>query len=285
MNVTLPENKIFSKRQLIIYAVIILICVISIIVAFYVQFYARIDLGKFIGLGKETNIGKKSEEEIQNIKANFDKIFTNSIEENEDNQSKKKDKEKALVYTNYEKKETKLNSYDLEVHIPYINLDNESANKFNEEINQFVKKTQEVLESENKNVIYTVEYVANDYDGILSLMIRSNLKEGTSAQRVIIETFNYDLRNNKEVTLEEALKIKQIEKSDAEKIIKDEIKLEQERAESLKSLGYNIYSRDANSDRYKVENSSVFYITKDTLYVIYPYGNEDLTSEMDLIVF
>ena len=53
MNVTLPENKVFSKRQLIIYAVIIFICVISIIVAFYVQFYARIDLGKFIGLGEQ----------------------------------------------------------------------------------------------------------------------------------------------------------------------------------------------------------------------------------------
>ena len=285
MNVTLPENKVFSKRQLIIYAVIIFICVISIIVAFYVQFYARIDLGKFIGLGEETNIVKKSEEEIQNIKSNFDKVFTNAIEENEDNQSKKKDKEKSLVYTNYEKKETKLNSYDLEVHIPYVNLDNKAANNFNEEINQFVKKTQEVLESENKNVIYTVEYVANDYDGILSLMIRSNLKEGTSAQRVIIETFNYDLRNNKEVTLEEALRIKQIEKSDAEKTIKDEIKLEQDRAESLKSLGYNIYSRDANNDRYKVENSDIFYITKDILYVIYPYGNEELTCEMDLIIF
>lgn len=53
-----------------------------------------------------------------------------------------------------------------------------------------------------------MEYVANVQDDILSLMIRSNLKEGVSAQRIIIQTYNYDLRNNKEINLEEVLKIK-----------------------------------------------------------------------------
>lgn len=57
-----------------------------------------------------------------------------------------------------------------------------------------------------KNVIFTVEYVANVQDDILSLMIKSNLKEGSNAQRIIIQTYNYDLRNNKEISLERVLK-------------------------------------------------------------------------------
>ena len=87
------------------------------------------------------------------------------------------------------------------------------------------------------------------------------MKEGSSAQRVIIETFNYDLKNNKEVTLEEVLKI-----------------------ENLKNLGYNIYSRDVTSNIYNIENTKEFYLTANTLYVIYAYGNGTFTSEMDLIV-
>ena len=47
MNVTLPENKI-NKKQIILYLVITIICIISIIIAFYVQFYARIDIGKMM---------------------------------------------------------------------------------------------------------------------------------------------------------------------------------------------------------------------------------------------
>lgn len=81
--------------------------------------------------------------------------------------------------------------------------------EYNKEIEDiFVNKARNVLQSENKNIIYTVEYVANVQDDILSLMIRSNLKEGVSAQRIIIQTYNYDLRNNKEINLEEVLKIK-----------------------------------------------------------------------------
>ena len=140
------------------------------------------------------------------------------------------------------------------------------------------------MESENKNIIYTVEYVANIQDDILSLMIRSNLKEGTSAQRVIVETYNYDLRNNKEISLEEVLDIEYVDKDLVQDKINDKIATEQRQVEDLKALGYNIYSRDTSSDEYKIENSKIFYLTDNVLYIIYPYGNENYTSEMDLVV-
>lgn len=284
MKVVLPEEKVFNKRQLVIYIMIGVVCIISIIIAFYVQFYARIDIGRLLGFHSEVVLGNKTEEETELLKVEFDQIFTNSIENGEGQDSKKKESDKPLVYTKMEKKESQLNSYDVEVHIPYINIDNEKVEEYNKEIEDFVNKTNSVLESQNKNVIYTVEYVANVQNDILSLMIRSNLKEGSSAQRVIIQTYNYDLRNNKEITLEEVLKIENISLSEIQEKIKSEINSEQKKVEDLKNLGYNIYSRDVTSDSYQVENSKEFYVTNNTLYIVYAYGNETFTSEMDLIV-
>lgn len=284
MKVVLPEKNTLKKKEIILYIIIVIICVVSIIIAFYVQFYARIDVGRLLGLSEGIEFGNKTEEETELLKVEFDQIFTNSIENEEGQNNKKKETDKALVYTKVEKKESKLNSYDIEVHIPYINIDNEKVEEYNKEIEDFVNKTNSVLESENRNIIYTVEYVANVQDDIVSLMIRSNLKEGSSAQRVIIQTYNYDLRNNKEITLEEILKIKNVNVSEIQEKIKNEISIEQKKVEDLKNLGYTIYSRDVSSNIYKIENSKEFYVTNNTLYIIYAYGNDTFTSEMDVIV-
>jgi len=286
MNVVLPEKNRIKKKQLFIYISIIIICIISVIIAFYVQFYTRIDIAKFIGISQKDGLGSKTEEQQQTIKSEFNTIFNNTItNDNDTNNSKKEEADKKIVYTKYEKKETKLNSYDLEVHIPHINISGEVVEKYNQEIeNIFVDMAKKVLQSENNNVIYTVEYVANIQDDILSVMIKSNLKEGSKAQKVIIQTYNYDLRNNKEITLAEVLKIEQLNENDVQNKIKADIQTEQKKAQDLKSLGYNIYSRDINSDIYSIEKSTEFYFTGNILYVIYAYGNQMATSEMDIVV-
>lgn len=284
MNVTLPENKI-SKKQIILYLVIAIICIISIITAFYVQFYARIDIGKMMGIESELIYGKKSEEEAENLEMNFDQLFTNSIEgENDLSNSKKKDAEKPIVYTKIAKKETKVNNFDVEIYIPYINIDNEIADEYNKEIETFIQKAREILNTENNNAIYLVEYVATIQNDILSVMIKSNLKEGSNAQRLIIETFNYDLRNNKKITLEELLKVERLNINDVQTKINDEIKTEQKRVEDLEKLGYSRYNRDVTSNMYKIENTNVFYMSKDAIYILYPYGNENLTNDLDMII-
>ncbi len=288
MNVTLPNEKAIKKKQMIIYVLIILFCVISIIIAFYVQFYARIDFGKMLGISanQEGGFGNKTQEQILDLETNFDKIFTNNIEnDNGENDAKKIDANNNLVYTKYEKKEIKQNSYDLEIRIPTINIDNEIISKYNEEIEEtYARNALNVLNSQNRNIIFTVEYTANVYNGILSLIIRSNLKEGSNAQRVIIQTYNYDLRNNKEISLEEVLAIEHLDKENVQNRIKTKIEEEQKRADELNKLGYTIYTRDVQNDMYKIENTQEFYLTNDTLYIIYPYGNESETSETDLIV-
>ncbi len=284
MKVVLPENKM-NKKQIIIYVSIIIICIISIIIAFYVQFYARIDISRLLGFESKGELGTKSEEQIQTLIANFDKVFTNNIQsDNNQINFNAIDKEKPIVYTKMSKKENKLNSYNVEVYIPTINIQNEKIDEYNKEIEEFVNKTDSIIQSENKNTIYTVEYGVNIKDDILSLIVRSNLKEGTSAQRVIVQTYNYDLRNKKEITLEEVLRIEGLDKLNVQNTIKTEIQEEQNKVEDLKELGYNIYSRDIENDMYKIENSTQFYLTEDNLYIIYAYGNETFTSEMDLVI-
>lgn len=285
MNVTLPEKKVIKKKVLIVYVSIIIFCIISIIVASYVQFYARIDLGVLVGK-EPKEYDKKTEEEVQELVLNFDKIFDNSIKNvSEYNNEKRKDKEKNLIYTSFEKKENKINSYDMDVNIPQINIENKIIENYNREIiDIFKSKAESILKSDSKNSIYTVEYVANvEYD-ILSLMIKSNLKEGNSAQRIIIQTYNYDLRNNKEISLKEVLKIKNINSEETQKQIKNEVEIQQKKVEDLQKLGYNIYNRDINSDMYNIENSNQFYLSDNAIYIVYPYGNNTFTSEMDIII-
>ena len=286
MNVTLPEKEKLSKKYVIIYGSIIVFCIICVCIAFYVQFYARIDLGKLVGINQEERFGQKDEEKIEMLKTDFLKVFTNGIDSIDgDYNNKKADSNEDLVYIGYEKKESKVNSYDLQVRIPKINIKSEIVDQYNKEIEEvFVNMTKKITESENRNIIYTVEYVANVQDGILSVMIHSNFKEGTNAQRVIIKTYHYDLRNNKEITLNDILKFEQLDEQKVQEQIYSSIEEEQKKVEDLKHLGYNIYNRDVKRDIYKIENTTEFYIKDDALYIIYAYGNETSTSEMDIIV-
>ncbi len=284
MKVVKPEEKAFNKKQLAIYIAIIVICIISIIIASYVQFYARIDIKSLLGFESESQFEQKSDEQKELLKNQFEQIFTNSIENGDGQNNKKEEVDKPLVYTSVEKKENKTNSYDIDVHIPYINIDNEIVKQYNKEIEDFINKTNNVLQSQNNNIIYTVEYTANVQYDILSLIIRSNLKDGNSAQRVIIQTYNYDLRNNKEISLKEVLKIDNLALDEVQSKINNEITTEEKKVQDLINLGYNIYNRDIKSDMYKIENTNNFYLTGDTLYIIYAYGNEAHTSEMDLVI-
>ena len=77
------------------------------------------------------------------------------------------------------------------------------------------------------------------------------------------------------------LKTKEVEEKVANKI-----KREQAQVEELKKLGYNIFERDYTNNMYKVKNTTEFFFGKDNfLYLIYAYGNDNYTSELDLVIF
>ena len=284
MNVNLPKKPKRNVKAIVLYTVSIIVCIIAVIIAGLSIYYGSDELDRLITIGG-SNLTQE-DVDYQLLISNFDEIFQNQLEEYTiDLDIKKIDDGKDLVYTYYTKVENEENSYDLELNIPYINIDNETIAKYNEEIKQtYIQKAENTLQTKNKNIIYSLEYQATIENDILSLVIRANLKEGSNAQRIIIQTFNYDLKNNKEVTLEEIINQKQLNKDEIQNKIKDEITSEQQRVEDLKTLGYNIFERHPEDEMYKIENSQEFFIKDGKIYIIYAYGNENLTREMDLVI-
>ena len=282
MNVTLPEKNKINKRRIIIYSIAIFACILAIVVVIGIQILGNDVVDNFFGVSKIT---KKTEEEEDRLKANFDTLFQNQLENNNSYEVKKIDENKDIVYTNYENTDKSANNYEMNVNLPYINIKNQSVQDYNENIkNIFQSKAEEVLKSTNSNVIYTVKYEAYIENNILSLIIYSDLKQDASAQRIIIQTFNFNLETNKELTLEDIIKIYELDEKTVQDKIDNEIKNEEKKAEDLKALGYNVFTRDTKSDMYKIKNATEFFVHNNNLYIIYAYGNDKLTSERDIVV-
>ena len=282
MNVTLPEKNKINKRRIMIYSIAIFACILAIVVVIGIQILGNDVVDNFFGVSKIT---KKTEEEENRLKANFDTLFQNQLENNSSCEVKKIDENKDIVYTNYENTDKSANNYEMNVNLPYINIKNQSVQDYNENIkNIFQAKAEEVLKSTNSNVIYTVKYEAYIENNILSLIIYSDLKQDASAQRIIIQTFNFNLETNKELTLEDIIKIYELDEKTVQDKIDNEIKTEEKKAEDLKALGYNVFTRDTKSDMYKIKNATEFFVHNNNLYIIYAYGNDKLTSERDIVV-
>ena len=281
MNLELPEKEKIPKKRIIMYVIILLICVIAVIVVVGVQILGNDVVDNMFGINKIT---KRTEEEEANLKANFENIFDNQIEDKGEYKIQKIKQDENLVYTNYTKEE-KNEKHEIDVNLPYININNEETDNFNKEIeNTFKGKAEEILKDSNQNIIYIVKYKAYVENNILSLVIYSDLKQNTSAQRVIVQTFNFDLKENKKLTLEDIINSFDLKKADVQNKINTDIQKEQKKSEDLIKLGYNIFSRDINSDIYKVENASEYFVYNNNIYIIFAYGNNKMTSEKDIVI-
>ena len=279
MNVTLPDNS-KDKKLIMIYIGIAAICVIAVIVAIY-QFNSDESLSVLIG-PKQTEIDEEEE-----LKTEFDTIFTNELVGNKSKKSYNKiNKNEELVYTSYEKQEDSLNNYEINVSIPCINIDDDSVKIYNNKIEKIFKtKAENILKTENENTLYTLNYIAYMKDDILSMAIYSNLKEGNNVQRVIVQTYNYDLENNKEMTLEDLIVKRNMSKEEVQTKIRTEIENAQEELKELEELGYGTYTRNTKNRIYRIKNTTEFFVYNNHLYIVYAYGNQNATSEMDIIIF
>lgn len=281
MNLELPEKEKIPKKRIIMYVIILLICVIAVIVVVGVQILGNDVVDNMFGINKIT---KRTEEEEASLKANFENIFDNQIEDKGEYKIQKVKQDENLVYTNYTK-EDKNEKHEIDVNLPYININNKETDNFNKEIeNTFKGKAEEILKDSNQNIIYIVKYKAYVENNILSLVIYSDLKQNTSAQRVIVQTFNFDLKENKKLTLEDVIDSFDLKKTDVQNKINIDIQKEQKKSEDLIKLGYNIFSRDINSDIYKVENASEYFVYNNNIYIIFAYGNKRITSEKDIVI-
>ena len=223
------------------------------------------------------------------MKAEFNTIFTNQVENFQDgsvNVEKISD-DYDIVVTAYNFKEEKEN-ITIDVAIPYINVQHDSARLFNKQISEKYINRAETLKNQisSMNIIYSVKYKAYIQNNILSLAIRSEYKEGNKSQKISVDTYNYNLIEKRETTINEILSLKKINVLDATKKIREEIKKVQEQNQPLINQGYSFYQRDYNSNEYEVLNCKQFLYGKNQmLYLIYPYGNKEDTSEMDVVIF
>ncbi len=194
----------------VIFAIIIIICVFAINFGVYWQFFRKQDDQNENMIA--TNI---SQEELAK---DFKNIFDNTIDYQGSNLNisgiTKIDSSKDIIYTWVSRESIVDNKYDLNLNIPRVNISNTAIEKFNEKIKElYVDKANDIITKAKTNTntiynVYTVEYMSYINSNILSLVIKSTLKEGNNPQRVIIQTFNYNLSTNEEITFKQMLEIK-----------------------------------------------------------------------------
>ena len=277
------------KSPKILYILISVFCVFAILAGIYAQFidadYGGLDLA-----AEDANkiAGEKSQVEI---KDEFDQLFTNTINLSgfDTTGISKINGEEDIVYTIYEKLEI-TDNYEVDIHIPIINVRTDIATKLNQTTQTiFVNKANDVLQNTDasKKAIYSIDYAAYVNGNILSLVIMSTLKESTAAQRIIVQTYNYNLSTNTEASLIDLLTMKQLNRDEVNSKIMEVVTQADEEDKALQNMGYNqVYMRDLGSDIYTVENAGGYFLGPDnTLYIVYAYGNGEFTSKMDIILF
>lgn len=281
------------KKRNILYIAIAAICVIAIIVGVYAQVFG--DKPKQNTIKNEViNTGDDdTATDPEVLKQEFNSLFNNSFDDQGyDKTSIKKlagYEEQDVIYAVYRIKEEKDEKYSVNINIPVFNVDGEVASEFNATTQSiFANKAGNVLSNSQSYTIYDVEYVGYLNENILSLVIKSTLKEGNNPQRIIVQTYNYDITTGKKLTLNEVLEAKGISEKEVNKKIERQVTEANKNAEALSEAlagaGQTVYKRDVNNAMYVTDNVNHFFVGLDgQIYIIYPYGNSNFTSEMDII--
>lgn len=274
----------------LLYILISVFCVFAIIAGIYAQsIEGRKTTPSFNRIEEKENT--LEEKTAAMIKEEFDDLFTGVLNLNgyDTTGIPKMNSDKEIVYTAFDIQE-ETDAYDINIKVPAFNIANEVASSFNS-ITQakFLNKVGDIREKTDNNskTIYSIEYAGFVNGNILSVIIRSTLKEGNSAQRVMVQTYNYNLETSQKVSLTDLITLKALNKDDVSKKIKQVVKEADEEMKAVQNMGYNeVFSRDLASSMYQLENSGVYFFgPNNNLYIVYPYGNQNFTSQMDIVLF
>ena len=272
------------KSQIFCFALIMIVCIIAIVEALYYVMNPNIQDKKDVAENSLSNTGITD----MTLVDNFDDVFQNSFKNtNTSEEAEKIEADKDYIYTSYEKAEVNSGNYEIDVKIPMININSEEIKSYNEDIKQvFQDKAESILNGSSNRSVYSVDYEAFLNNNILSIVIRSTLKEGSNPQRVIIQTYCYNIKEMKKVEFSDIMTLKNLDTNTVQEKIRKQIQGKQEEAKALQQLGYSVYIRDLRSDRYDVENISNFFIDENNnIYVIYAYGNSSNTDVTDIVIF
>jgi len=280
------------KKNYIIYTVISILCVIAIGIGVYYEIFMKNDdivyeLPNIVA----NNIADENSDEPEKIKEEFNLLFTNNInfQNNSVPNIKKRDETKEIVYTAYNVKQEVEGKYNININIPVMNILGEVPEEYNSITQQvFINKANDILSNASEYTVYNVDYISYINGNVLSVAIKSSLKEGNNTQRIMVQTYNYDLATGQKVTLNSILENKNIDMQKVNKKIEEQVEKASKEAEALSQalgqIGQTIYKRDLNNAMYITDNVRNFLFGRNgKIYIIYAYGNTSATSEMDII--
>ncbi len=270
----------------VLYIIIIIICVIAIFVGVYAQFFKKVsdnDIDYNIISGNVSS----NNTTIEEIKNSFKDLFTNEYFgfNHDENNIEKIDSSKPIVYNGLTFNQKEEDKYNIQATLPMINIAGEVATNYNNLTQQlFVDKLNNIIQSSDVYTICDMSYTAYLNNDILSVAIMASIKEGDNAQRIMIQTYNYNITTDKDVFISDIIELRDLDEKTINKKIKSVVNKAAEDAKSMQNTGYNIYERDVDSDKYDVTQVENFIQGPNgELYIIYAYGNETYTSEMDII--
>lgn len=279
------------KNPKILYILIGVLCIVAIIAGIYAQFFVKEEERSNVILPAINQIGGDdiTEKTAEEIKMQFTSLFNNELSKGDYDTSNisKFIENKDIVYSAYDIDE-KTENYEVNVHLPVMNIVGEVPTSFNNITqNVFANKASEILSNKNSNkVIYQINYTAYINSDVLSLVIEGTLKEGNNPQRVIVQTYNYNLETGEKVEIVDLLSQKNLIQSEVQNKINSTVEKAKEEAEILVQSGYTVYNRNLNNDMYKLANISNYFLGPNgELYIIFAYGNQNYTSEMDIVLY
>ena len=275
------------KNQKIIFILVGAFCVFALIAGIYTQFFVG-NKGSDYTKNPTDNISGDSKPKTQEeIKNQLKSLFTNDFINNSTYEVQKANDSKDIVYSAYDiQKKEEL--YEVDIHLPVINISGDVPASFNK-ITQsvFADEASKILNKKyTEKVIYDVNYISYINDNILSLAIKSTLKRGNNPQREIIQTYNYNLETGEKVELVDVLTKRNIVQSECQNKINQVVSKAQEEAQILVKSGYQVYNRDLSNSIYQLSNISNFFLgSTGELYIIFAYGNQNFTAEMDVVLY
>ena len=265
-----------------IYALIVAFCIIAIIVGVNAQFFSTKESDEVPDINVSNVVSVNEEIDISN---KFMQLFDKKLPQfKEYSNIEKGDLSKNYLYIYSENPQLpngpytkKLDGkYDIVAYLPVFNINSDVTNGFNNiTINYFVKMMNDIVVNGTTNTNLTISFAANVNDNILSVAIIAKLKEGDKPQRIMIQGYNYDLVNNKEVKVADVLAKKNVDMATANSKIE----------KVVKSADNTLYKRELNNPIYSIDKVTNFILGRNgELYIIYAYGNQAnfYSSEMDI---
>ena len=278
-----------NKNRMIIFILIGVFCVLAIIAAIYAQFIATDydDIGDepTINVGNNNNTGVEREKNQDEIKTQFNGLFTNTVNTGDYDLSTvdKLYDDRDIVYSAYTINESNDN-YEINVNLPVVNIAGDVVSEFNGITQElFADKAAEVMNSVNAyKTIYNVDYAVFINNGILSVAIKSLLKEGNNPQRTIVQTYNYDLQTGERVEIGRILSNLGLTTDEVQNKIREIVNEAAEAANILEQSGYSVFKRNLEDSMYNMNNLTTYMLgPSNELYIIFAYGNRNFTSEME----